>query len=147
MIRYVEKQDRQACIEMMKEFYASDAVVYRAKDENFETTFDLCMNNSPYVKTMVCVIDGEYAGYANLSITYTNELGGLSVFIEEIYVRPPFQGQGLGTGFISFIRNEFDDKVRRYDLEVCDSNQQAIKLYKNLGFEYIDYRQMGLEVK
>lgn len=131
---------------MMRELYESDVVLYKVPDTYFYNTIELCLNDSPFTKQMVCIENGAYAGYANVAMTYSNEVGGLVMFIEEIYIREKYRGCGLGEEFIRFIRQEFDSKVKRYRLEVTQDNAGAIKLYERLGFESLDYKQMTLDL-
>ena len=146
MIRYVNEYDKNDCIEMMKEFYSTTAVSYKVSEKNFENTFNLCMNDSPYTKIILCLGDDKYLGYANISLTHSNEAGGLVVLIEEVYVRPGNQGKGIGSKFMDFIRKEFDSSAKRYRLEVTESNKGAIRLYEKLGFKHIEYDQMFLDI-
>ena len=85
--------------------------------------------------------DGQPAGYALLSLTYSNEAGGLCVLLEEIYVREDFRGCGLGKEFFSWTENRYP-QARRFRLEVTASNARAAALYTRLGYKKLDYVQM-----
>lgn len=144
MIRYINNSDKSACIKMMKEFYTSSAVLHNVDNKNFEITFETCINNSPYAK-MIVYTDGEnYKAYANISFTYSNEVGGLVVLIEEIYVKDEYRGMGIGQEIMKFIFTEF--KAKRYRLEATYVNGSAIALYEKLGFETLDYKQMIIDL-
>ncbi|MDR1017469.1 MAG: GNAT family N-acetyltransferase, partial [Lachnospiraceae bacterium] len=84
-------------------------------------------------------------GYALLSKTWSQEAGGLTIWIEEIYIREEGRGQGLGREFIEYIKELSKGKVKRIRLEVEDDNQGAKKLYKSLGFKELNYKQMIYE--
>ena len=70
----------------------------------------------------------------------SQEASGLTVWIEELYIRPEFQGNGLGTQFFEFIQKEIP--ARRYRLEIEPDNEGARALYERLGFKSLDYSQM-----
>ena len=146
MIRFASPNDKDACIKMMREFYNTGAVLHPVSDSHFAKTFALSVNGSPLTRLAVCIMEDQYAGYINISLTHSNEAGGLVVFLEEIYVRDAFQGNGIGTKLIQFIRQEYDDAVKRYRLEVCGDNLGAIKLYERLGFEGLAYKQMVIDL-
>ena len=49
--------------------------------------------------------------------------------------------------FFAFLENRFGEKLARMRLEITDSNVNAKRLYKRLGFEELDYRQMVKEFR
>ena len=56
-----------------------------------------------------------------------------------------FRSKGIGKKFFDFLKDEFKGKIRRIRLEVGDENDGAKRLYKNIGFEYLDYKQMVID--
>ena len=85
-------------------------------------------------------VDGEAAGYAILSRSFSPESGSPIYWIEELYIRKAYRGHGLGTKFFSSVRKEFPSA--RLRLEVEPENTGAVALYKRLGFtplEYVSY--------
>lgn len=64
--------------------------------------------------------------------------------IEEIFIKEDFQGKGIGSKTMRWILNAYP-KAKRFRLEVTDSNDAAISLYENLGFDFLDYQQMVLD--
>jgi diamine N-acetyltransferase len=142
MIRKVNLKDKDKYIDMSKQFYRSDAVSHNIPDDNIRETFNIIMAGSPYADGYIFENKGEIAGYLLLSFTYSNEAGGLVLWIEEVYILPEYQGRGFGIEFLTFIEKTYKNKVARIRLEVEKSNQKAIKLYKKIGFTNLDYLQM-----
>lgn len=142
MIRAVEIKDKSDFIKMTTDFYKSDAVLHSIPIENIYKTFDELCKNSPYVKSYVVDDEGKLKGYALLSLTYSNEAGGLVLWFEEIYIKPEHQGEGLGKKLMSYIEKKYDSKVSRIRLEIEPDNIRAKKLYENLGFTALEYSQM-----
>ena len=130
---------------LMREFYATDAVLHPVPEAHFAKTCDLAFRQSPFARMLVDQRDGAYTGYASLSFTHSNEAGGLVVLIEEIYVRDAYKGRGIGTELLAYVRSQYDGKAKRYRLEVCGGNAGAIRLYTRLGFRPLPYGQMVLE--
>lgn len=141
MLRPITEKDREIFVQLADEFYHSPACLHDVPKEYFHQTLDEILADSPYAKGYIFEKDGETAGYALLSFTYSNEAGGLVCLLEEAYVIPKFQGCGLGRELFAFVEQEFS-KVRRFRLEVTHSNERAISLYRRLGYEELDYIQM-----
>ena len=80
-------------------------------------------------------VDGEAAGYAILSRSFSPESGSPICWIEELYIRKAYSGHGLGTKFFSSVRKEFPSA--RLRLEVEPENTGAVALYTPL--EYVSY--------
>ena len=143
MIRKITENDRAAYLEMAHAFYHSPAVLHAVPDEHFERCFDELMAGSPYADALIFEHEGETAGYALLSKTYSQEAGGLCVWIEEIYVRPAFRKKGLGKAFFHALPRIIP--AARYRLEIEPDNARAERLYRSMGFEPLLYRQLVLD--
>ena len=81
--------------------------------------------------------DGEAAGYAILSRSFSPESGSPICWNEELYIRKAYRGHGLGTKFFSSVRKEFPSA--RLRLEVEPENTGAVALYKRLGIPTLEY--------
>lgn len=145
LIRALKPSDKKEYLAMSEEFYATDAVLHPVPKKNFEKTFDLLLTGSRYANAYLAESDGKAAGYALLSFTWSNEAGGMVAWLEELYVRPGYRGQGIGQSMIARVFQDFGDKAVRYRLETEDSNTGARRLYQRIGFRDLPYRQMILE--
>ena len=141
-IRDFVAADRENYLSLSKEFYQSRAVDHGVPEAFFSRTFDACMAKSPYTKGFVFTVDDETAGYALISLTWSNEVGGICVLLEEAYILPPYQGKGIGSAFFAFVEKEYKNTARRFRLEVTPVNKEAINLYQRLGFSPLTYVQM-----
>ena len=79
-----------------------------------------------------------------LALTWSNEAGGLCVWLEEIMVDDERRGKGIGSRLIAAVHEKYNTAAR-YRLEVTESNVRASALYHMLGFEDLEYRQMILD--
>ena len=141
MLRPLTEQDRETFIRLADEFYHSPACLHPVDVENFHRTLDEILSGSPFTKGYLLKQNDQTAGYALVSFTYSNEAGGLVCLVEEAYVTPAFQGNGLGKELCAYLEQEFPE-VKRFRLEVTRCNERAISLYKLLGYENLDYLQM-----
>ena len=145
MIRQLTPQDRQFYIECSKAFYSSSAVVHDVDAKNFETTFNMLINNDPSVAGYILECDGERAGYFIASFAYSNEVGGLVMWCEELFVLPQYRQKGIASSMIEYVKANYAHKVKRFRLEVTKSNARAARLYSQLGFNELQYLQMHID--
>lgn len=141
MIRDVKQTDKEAFLSMAEAFYTSPAVEHRVKREHFHTTFETAMRENPYLRVVILESTGETAGYAILSFTYSNEAGGMVVWIEEVYIKDAYRGKGLGSELLAFAESEYRT-VKRFRLEATKFNTGAISLYQKQGYRVLDYVQL-----
>lgn len=144
-IRPIDKTHKDIVLPMVEKFYHSDAVDHPVPTQTLEQTFrDVADPKNQMILGFLIECDGDVAGFFYLTFFYCCEVGGGCVMIEEIFIKDAFQGKGLGTKAMEWILRSYP-KAKRFRLEVTDSNDGAIALYENLGFEFLDYQQMILD--
>lgn len=143
--RKFRPDDKDKFFVMVKKFYAPPAVLHFPPDEVMLSAFDATINIPDLVKGYIFECDGEPAGYAIVSMKFETEVGGMAAWIEELFVEDKFRGYGIGHKFFEFIAEEMKGKISRLRLEVGDENDGAKRLYENLGFEFLDYKQMVID--
>jgi GNAT superfamily N-acetyltransferase len=92
----------------------------------------------PKFRAIVAEQDGQAAGFAVFYTCYSTWTG-TGLFLEDLFVREAFRGQGVGKalvrGVAEIARNEGYHMIR---LDVLEWNEPAIKFYKSLGAEYLE---------
>lgn len=142
MIRKFVPEDREDYIRFSTEFYNSSAVDKPVPREHFEQGFDEMMRSDVYVQGYMLVCDGNNVGYCVTMKTYSVEAGGITIWIDELFVLEEYRSKGLGREFFKYIEENGDKKLRRIRLEVELENGRAISLYKKMGFEPAPYDGM-----
>lgn len=144
-IRKILPSDKDEFIKMSREFYSSDAVLNNVDDSFHFSTFDELMRSDVYLECYIFETDkGEIAGYALLDKMFSHEVGGMLVWVEELYVREAFQNNGIGSAFFAFLEKNIP--AARYRLETEPENEGARALYKRKGFKNLEYLQMVKDV-
>lgn len=131
--------------EMCRQFFSTPAVCHPISDEAMKTTFQAALSSSPYMRGLMIEEKAEIIGYLLLSFTYSNEVGGMVVWIEEIFLKENHRHKGYGKEVLKWVISQYSHKAKRFRLEVTGENRLAKKLYQSLGFEILPYEQMTLE--
>jgi len=139
-IRSMEARDRAAVLEMMRVFYASPAVLSDGSEEIFEADIDACVSGSPYLEGYVFENTEGLLGYAMLAKSFSTEFGRPCLWIEDLYIRDAYQGEGIGSRFLRHAAETHSGYVER--LEVEAENEGAIRVYRRNGFDILPYMEM-----
>lgn len=92
-------------------------------------------------------VDGALAGYAILVPYYSNEFGGWTVWLDELFIRPESRGRGLGGMFLDQLRAwALDRDMVRIVLEVRPDNEGARRLYGRHGFATSPNTMMAIQL-
>lgn len=140
MIRLMNRQDKPVVLEMMRVFYASEAVLSNGSEEIFISDIENCVNDSPYLEGYILEEKGEIQGYAMIAKSFSTEFGKPCIWIEDLYLKEPYRGMGIGSGFLSYIVDKYPGHLFR--LEAEQENARAIKAYEKCGFEVLPYLEM-----
>lgn len=139
-IRKMMPTDRACVLSMMREFYASEAVYTDGSEEIFLSDIENCLCDNPYLEGYVIEKNGTAAGYAMIARSWSTEFGKACIWIEDLFLREAYRGQGLGKLFFSFITARYTDCIFR--LEVEPENVPALRLYQSAGFTVLPYTEM-----
>ncbi|MFZ0782212.1 MAG: GNAT family N-acetyltransferase [Candidatus Sulfotelmatobacter sp.] len=115
----------------------------------FERELDICVieeadlardgfGPNPKFQALIAEWDGQPAGYA-IFFGYYSTWAGPGLYLEDLFVRLPFRGKGIGMALLAAVAQialQEDRRAMRW--EVLDWNQGAIDLYKSLGAEFRD---------
>ncbi len=139
-IRKMKPEDSASVLEMMRVFYASPAVLSNGSEEIFRADIENCIGDSPYAEGFIVENAGEILGYAMVAKSYSTEFGKPCIWIEDLYLKEPCRGKGLGSQVLQFIFDQFPGSIFR--LEVEEENARAIAAYQKHGFDVLPYMEM-----
>jgi GNAT superfamily N-acetyltransferase len=78
--------------------------------------------------------DDGVAGYAIYFFTFSSFVGRAGIWLEDVYVRPPFRKQGLGRQLIEAVaRIGVERGCGRFEWTALDWNERALNFYRGLG--------------
>lgn len=93
----------------------------------------------PKFRAVIAESDGQAVGYAVFFEFYSTFQGRAGLFLEDIFVRPPFRKQGIGQALLAHVaRIAWDENYFCMRWEVLDWNTPAIEFYKRLDAVFLD---------
>ncbi len=96
---------------------------------------------NPGFRALIAEWDHQPAGYA-LFFGWYSTWAGRRLFLEDLFVREPFRGQGIGKALLAFVAGiAVQEGCHGVQWEVLNWNEKTIELYKSLGAEFFDQWQ------
>ena len=78
-IRDFKEEDRQAYLEMARDFYSSDASLFELEEQKLEDSFNFGVKGSPVMRGRTLCEQEKPGGYALLAFYWSCEAGGFVV--------------------------------------------------------------------
>lgn len=140
IIECMKKEHTEAVVDMMRTFYTSPAVYTNGSEEIYRADVENCVNDNPYLEGYVFTEGDDIAGYGMLAKSFSTEFGKSCIWIEDIYIKPEYRDNGMGSKFLAFVEKKYPDAILR--LEVEEENERAVYVYKKNGFDILPYMEM-----
>lgn len=131
--REYEERDRAQVEEMIFGLYREDPTDQDVDREKIAATLAECALCPDKLRLLTIHKDGEIVGYAIVLFFWSNQHGGDTLHLDELYIKEAFRNQGIGTRFMEDLPALFP-KAYAISLEVTPINHRAMRLYKRLGF-------------
>ena len=139
-IRKFNKDDKSEVLRMMEEFYHSDAVSTNGSNEIYETDFENCINDLPFLDGYVFVSEDIILGYAMIAKSFSTEFGKMCIWLEDLYLKKEYRGQSIIPQFLEYIKETNPNTL--FKLEVEKKNSHAVHVYQKCGFSKLPYLEM-----
>ncbi len=93
----------------------------------------------PVAFVIIAEHEGVPAGFALYFYNFSTFLGKPGFYIEDLYVRPEYRGQGIGKALFSWLaRKAIAEGCGRLEWWVLDWNEPSIAFYRKLGATPMD---------
>jgi len=133
LIRPAEPADVPLILELIHEL----ATFEREPHAAIATEADLLRDGfgeRPFFHCLIAELDGEPAGFAFYFFNYSTWKGRPGIHLEDLFVRPPFRGKGIGKALLIKVAEvAVANHCARFQWDVLDWNQTAIDFYHSLG--------------
>ncbi|HVY21775.1 MAG TPA: GNAT family N-acetyltransferase [Steroidobacteraceae bacterium] len=102
----------------------------------------------PYAEVLLAFVNEQPAGFALFFHNYSTFMGRPGIYLEDLYVRDAFRGQGVGTTLLNAVGQlAVSRNCGRYEWSVLNWNKRAIEFYEKMGArplsEWTVYRVKG----
>ncbi len=133
---------KENLIQMIHKLYIEDPEGEPMDDNKIAATLEYAQAHTDSLKIFMLLDEiDQPIGYAILQLIWSNEFGGITANIDEMYVVENVRGQGIASEFMNNIPNLIPE-ANRFTLEVTPSNDKALELYEKLGFKVAENRTM-----
>jgi GNAT superfamily N-acetyltransferase len=137
-IRAASKDDAPALVALVHELAEYD----RLSHEAVVTAEDIVRDGfgaHPKFRAVIAEWNGEPAGYALFFEFYSTFQGRAGLFLDDLFVRPPYRKQGIGKALLAHVAGiAWNEKYFCMRWEVLDWNTPAIEFYRSLGASFLD---------
>lgn len=134
-IRAAKPGDEDLILTLLQELAAYEKLTAKFKITREIVARDFIGEHAP-LKVDLLHEDGKPAGIATWYFTYGSFAASRGVFLEDLFVRPEFRGQGYGKALIAHLAKQAV-KVGGSKVEwaVLDWNKPSIDFYESIGAE------------
>lgn len=148
--RFANKADVSLILEFIKEL-----AEYEKMLDEVVATEDLLMEwlfEKEKAEVLFAIVDGKEIGFALYFHNFSTFLGRAGLYLEDIYVRPNFRGNGCGKALLKQIATiAVERECGRLEWCCLDWNKPSIDFYLSIGAEPMDdwttYRITGETLK
>lgn len=119
---------------MLKELCIDDINYFSEIEDKFPNIYNngsilVEYQNNPFMRIVVYLIENKVVGFINYYEIYDR------IEIANFNVLDYFKNHGIGTKLINHVIDKYKEKCKNITLEVRKDNENAIHLYKKVGFK------------
>lgn len=146
MIRFAEPEDTGLILEFIKELATYEKLLQEV------TAPEEILHDSLFRRRAAEVVIGEYQGepvsFALFFHNFSTFLGRPGIYLEDLYVKTAYRGQGIGKLMLAFLAKlTIERDCGRLEWWCLDANEPAIRFYRKMGAQPMEdwtvYRVTG----
>jgi ribosomal protein S18 acetylase RimI-like enzyme len=126
-------QDASAVLAMMQALCAEDPPSSPVDPDRFGVTIERFLDEPARGSVIVFTEERATRGYALLVPYWSNEYGGMILYIDELFVVPESRNRGIARNFFDFLGRTRPFDAVAIALEVSPANIRAQRFYEAIG--------------
>ena len=131
----VDSSAERAVTDMMAGLYREDPPQKPIDPDAFGRTIHRFLDHPLTGQIILFWMNKEIVGYAIVVPYWSNELGGMLAFVDELYVLPQARRRGIASAFLKTIVEQRPFDAVAAMLEASPDNVRAKRLYSAMGFQ------------
>jgi diamine N-acetyltransferase len=139
-IRPAVPDDAPVLVELILELATYEKLRDEADPDADTLRRQLAPDAQPRCEALLAETDeGDPVGFALFFHNYSTFLTNFGLYLEDLFVRPAYRGEGLGFALLQRVAQIADERgCQRLDWAVLDWNTPAIDFYEQLGAQPLD---------
>lgn len=130
--RRAERKDTGLILQFIKELAVYEKLLHEVVAE--EKVLEEWLFDKKATQVIFAVKGGEEVGFALYFHNFSTFLGRAGIYLEDLYVKPAFRGQGCGKAILrELARIAVEEGCGRLEWSCLDWNQPSIGFYLSLG--------------
>ncbi|HUR63070.1 MAG TPA: GNAT family N-acetyltransferase [Candidatus Thermoplasmatota archaeon] len=144
-LRAAGAADLDALLPLLAEFHAHEQLPTTPTGRR--AALERLLREGQRGRVVLAEQEGGPIGYGIVALGYSIEFGGIDGFVDELYVRVPHRGKGLGSRLLDALEAEATRAgAVAVHLEVDDGNERARQLYLRRGYRQHRRRLMTRKI-
>lgn len=131
--KIADNSDNEILVQFIREFHEIEHLSF--DDSTIRRLLAKLLNDDSLGRVWLIQLGNESIGYIILVFGYSLEFLGRDAFVDELYIRERYRGQGIGTRALQFVQEVSPSlEIQAIHLEVDRINTAAQGLYRKMGF-------------
>jgi len=132
-IQSAKKEDSELILHFIKELAIAEDFPFEVSVTKEDIENNL-FGSSPDAEAIILYVNKRACGFGVYYYTFSTTTGRRGLHLDDLYIQPEYQGQGLGKKVLIYLSQLALQKgCARFEWWALKTNDSAIKFYKKLG--------------
>ncbi|MBO6574653.1 MAG: GNAT family N-acetyltransferase [Rhodothermales bacterium] len=147
ILRDAKPEDAPVLVELIRRLADYERLAHEVVADADKLAAHLADDAQPRCHAVLAEADGEPTGFALYYWTYSTFLTDWGIYLEDLFVRESFRGQGIGFALLAELARRVQEVGgHRLTWQVLDWNAPSISFYESLGARSLEeWKTMRLE--